>query len=111
MCLAEHGGWYRSPSTGLHIAGAASEPVTADDAQVYIALSPVRVLDTRDVGGTQFGPKEIRTLSFASYVPPAATAVIVNTTVDRATGQTFLTVWPTGEPMPQHPSTTQSGAS
>jgi hypothetical protein len=86
---------------GFGIAGAAPTPpsrVSASDADVYVSVSPRRVLDTRN--GTPLAAKEVRTLSFADSVPPEATAVAINTTTDRPAGQTYITIWPTGEAMP-----------
>ena len=54
---------------------AATSGVTLDQAEAFVGITPTRVLDTRQVGATKFGPGETRTLSFGAYVPPEATSV------------------------------------
>ena len=69
----------------------------------FHAISPLRVLDTRDgLGGksTPFGPAESFTMSLAGVVPPDASAVALNVTATGQTQQTFLTVWPAGQSRP-----------
>jgi hypothetical protein len=69
-------------------------------------LTPVRTLDTRALAGGSgipFGPGETRTLAVAGQggVPDeGVSAVAVNVTAVQPTAATHLTVWPTGEPLP-----------
>lgn len=82
----------RSPSRPLAVA--------QDEAEVFVGITPVRALDTRSGGGSAFGADETRTLSLGSVVPLEATSAVINVTLDRATGPSFITVWPTGETRP-----------
>ncbi|HEX6357329.1 GH25 family lysozyme [Actinophytocola sp.] len=71
-------GWYATDASGL-----------------YTALSPQRVLDTRD-GAGPLGPNATRDLDLSAYVPASATAVTLNLTGVGATESTFVTAFPTG---------------
>jgi hypothetical protein len=85
---------------------------TAQPAGAFIAVSPLRVLDTRPapygpIGVTQaakLGPNSKMDLRLAGNgfaVPANATAVQLNITISEdATQGSFLTVWPTGETQP-----------
>ena len=64
----------------------------------FVATSPLRVLDTRP--SASLGPDETRTLSLAANVAVDATAVAINVTVTGGTTSSWLTVFPTGEPLP-----------
>jgi hypothetical protein len=64
----------------------------------FVATSPLRVLDTRP--SAILGPNETRTLSLAANVPIDATAVAINVTVTGGTTASWLTVYPTGSPLP-----------
>lgn len=71
----------------------------------YTPIVPKRFLDTRyGVGGpaTPFAAGATRTLKIGgvSGVPAAATAAVVNVTSTHGTGNSFLTVWPTGVTKP-----------
>ena len=75
----------------------------------YVPLNPSRVLDTRTGTGTggavgPVGPGGVLPLTVAGVggVPATGvTAVVLNMTVDRATGpESYLTVWPSGAPRP-----------
>jgi hypothetical protein len=70
----------------------------------FAGLTPARVLDTRAVScGATLLPGETRTLQIAGRggAPSAgAGAVAVNVTATNASQQSFLTVWPTGQPRP-----------
>jgi hypothetical protein len=62
-----------------------------------IAITPVRVLDTRPGPGIQAG----QTLTVSFPVTFDSTAVLVNVTADSdATAPTFITVWPADQPKP-----------
>lgn len=74
----------------------------------FVPVSPTRILDTRpapeNVGGF-VGPLTAgQTHSFAvrgvAGVPAAATAVVLNVTVDATSASSFLTVFPAGETRP-----------
>jgi hypothetical protein len=103
--------------TVVAVPGAAPAPAqTADggvDAQAmtsggeYIAITPTRILDTRDGTGGLSGPRGVgQTDDVAATgigsVPGAASvaAVVINVTVTDTTGPSFLTVWPSGEGRP-----------
>jgi hypothetical protein len=100
------------------VAGGTSRPEasltdqTAQPAGAFVAVSPLRVLDTR---AAPHGPIGVATsgaiaedgtivLALAGEgraIPAHATAAFLNITIDAdATVASFLTVWPTGEPRP-----------
>lgn len=92
--VADVQGWYSNAGT----AGSS-----------YIPVDPARILDTRDGTGTggavaQTGPGGVVHLDVTGVGGVPATgvsAVVLNMTVDRATGpESFLTVWPAGSPRP-----------
>jgi hypothetical protein len=71
-------------------------------AAAYTAVTPVRLLDTRNVGGP-LGPGGVRNLIVAGATPGAplgATAVVLNVTVTNTTAAGFLTVYPAGSTRP-----------
>jgi hypothetical protein len=80
----------------------------ADDAAGarYTAISPKRLLDSRDgTGGhgTPWGAAQTRPVVVrggSTTVPGDATAVALNVTVTGPTAPSHLTVWPAGEAMP-----------
>lgn len=67
-------------------------------------IDPVRLLDTRFGNGAPTGvlAQDVLRIQLAGRggIPADATAVMANLTVTEATGDGFLTVWPTGEPRP-----------
>ena len=65
----------------------------------FVPVAPVRVLDTRVLHNTLRAAGEV-VLPLSELVPSRATAVTVTVTVTNATGNGFLTVWPTGSPRP-----------
>ena len=72
----------------------------------YVPVNPQRILDTREAIGAadaQIGPTgsiEVSVTGVAG-VPADATAVVLNMTVDDASGpESYLTVWPAGGPKP-----------
>lgn len=84
----------------------AASDALAGGASAYVPINPVRVLDTRsDVDikrmyrGTALSIDPVTGTGVAAAAgvdPDAITAVIVNTTMVRAGGAGFGTVWPTG---------------
>ncbi len=68
------------------------------------ALSPARILDTRNgIGAGGKVTNRTMTLPVAGQagVPAGgATGVVLNVTIDQPSAQSFLTVWPSGEAMP-----------
>jgi hypothetical protein len=74
----------------------------------FTAVTPVRVLDTRDgtgVVGSRPGPLgrgAVIELAIAGQngVPEDAKAVLLNVTITEATGNGFVTAWPCGKPRP-----------
>jgi Cellulase (glycosyl hydrolase family 5)/IPT/TIG domain len=68
----------------------------------YTAVTPVRLLDTRNGGGA-LGPAAARSLTVAGVTPgapPGATAVVLNVTVTNTTAPSYLTVYPAGSSPP-----------
>ncbi len=72
----------------------------------YVALSPIRALDTRNPASATFGAGETRVVQVlgvggASGVPSGdVEAVVLNLTSTGATAGSFLTVWPSGTAQP-----------
>lgn len=70
----------------------------------YVAVSPIRVSDTRSTLSRQplaaGGVQTIVPLSVVPNPPAGASAVVLNVTSTEATGASFVTVWPTGEGRP-----------
>lgn len=63
-------------------------------------LTPCRVLDTREGGGSPFqGTREV-TVSGNCSVPAGAQAYVFNATVVPPGGLGYLTLWPAGQPQP-----------
>jgi hypothetical protein len=88
-----------------------AESVAATDAQVFVSMSPMRMLDTRPeygpIGvpvGQPLGTKQTLNLRFKGAgkpLPASAVAAVINVTIDDdATKKSFMTVWPEGEPRP-----------
>jgi hypothetical protein len=69
----------------------------------YHAMTPVRLLDTRDPGGTKPGPASTTDLTVTGRAGVPATgvaAVVLNVTATEATAATFVTAYPAGNPRP-----------
>lgn len=78
-----------------------SERTPFDEFGAFHAVTPDRVLDTRDPLDPM-GPGETITVPVAGLgdVPADAVAVAVNVTVTSPTAEGWLTVWPAGDSMP-----------
>lgn len=103
--LATH--W--NTATSPWLAASAPDATPAPGNGHYHALTPVRVLDTRDgtgSGGTPLGPMPAgRTLTtqiagFSGVPSQGVAAVVLNVTVTGTTGPGFLTVYPAGSARP-----------
>ncbi|HVK22803.1 MAG TPA: IPT/TIG domain-containing protein, partial [Actinokineospora sp.] len=69
----------------------------------FRALTPTRVLDTRDGTGGRLGPLgggQMLDLDLSAKVPADATAVVLNVTGTESTAATYVTAWPAAEPKP-----------
>jgi hypothetical protein len=95
---------------------AAVQPATQGDPEVFVAVTPTRVLDTR----TPTGPIGVSTAEPlaagqeldlplttpalnrpSAPLPADAVSAVLNITIDQdASAKSFLTVWPTGTPRP-----------
>ncbi len=74
-------------------------PLSPPDAGEIVPMAPVRALDTRAT--SQIGPGQSRAVKVAGvFVPANATAVVVNATGTRATGSTYVTLFPWGSAPP-----------
>ena len=91
--------------TVLHYAVAAPGDVVTSS---FVPTAPTRILDTRpapfNVGGFvgPLGPAKTHTFQVTGVagVPGNATAVVMNVTVDKTTGPSYLTVFPAGSALP-----------
>ncbi len=90
-------------------AGVGSAPIAATPQAdtTYHPIAPVRVQDSRPeshLGNyvSPWGPGTTRTVQVAgvSGIPADARAVAMNVTVTSTTAASFLTIWPTGRPLP-----------
>ena len=66
----------------------------------FTAVTPKRLLDTRQGAGTPVGAGQAINLTVtggATTVPAGASGVALNVTVDQPSSAGYLTVWPTGE--------------
>jgi hypothetical protein len=93
-------------------AGSVSQALVAEAPAVFVATSPVRILDTRPAPNgpigvatsAKLGPNsslDVNVAGAGGALPANATAALLNITLDQdATAQSFLTVWPTGEERP-----------
>jgi hypothetical protein len=79
----------------------ASRTADASSSAGFNPIVPRRVMDTRSgFGGPVFGPGMTRQLSLAATVPAGATGVVLNLAATEPTANTFITVWPAGNPRP-----------
>ncbi|MBC6446833.1 hypothetical protein [Actinokineospora xionganensis] len=79
------------------------------DTAAYSTVEPVRIRDTRNVGGAVPAGQSIE-IDFSAKVPASATAVTINLTGVGATQGTFVTAWPTGTDRPTASSLNLSSA-
>jgi len=77
----------------------------------FVAMPPVRVLDTRQASSTvsSLMAGQSVTLSLATQVPDDADAAAINVTVINGTAPSFLTVYPTGSARPESSTINWSG--
>ncbi|MEL6890884.1 MAG: hypothetical protein AAFP84_04770 [Actinomycetota bacterium] len=80
-------------------------PPPADNSGEFTALPPTRILDTRpDFGSSQtLGRRDTLRIPIAGRggVPAqGVSAVVMNATAVGATAPTFVSIWPTGAPLP-----------
>lgn len=75
---------------------------TAGNGAQAVATSPQRLLDTRN-GSAKLGANATKELKVTGVggVPTSAKAVVLNMTVTGPTSPSFLTVYPTGTPLPK----------
>lgn len=73
----------------------------------FTPVTPSRILDTRDgTGGNPVGPVpggssiDLTVVGVGGVPASGVSAVAVNVTVDQPSTDGYVTVWPTGEPMP-----------
>lgn len=99
-------------ASSTHRIEATATDATSSPPAAFVAVTPVRILDTRPapagpVGLTtpaKLGPGarlDLRLAGDGLIVPAAATGVLINVTIDEdATLPSYLTIWPMGEPQP-----------
>jgi 2',3'-cyclic-nucleotide 2'-phosphodiesterase (5'-nucleotidase family) len=88
--------------TGLGMAAPASAVVPPGTAG-FTAMTPVRVLDTRNGIGGPEAPLlagDVRILDLSAVVPVGADAVVLNLTGTNVTSHTYVTAWPDGDARP-----------
>jgi hypothetical protein len=90
---------FRNNSGNTHIVADLAGYYAPDAAARFTSMSPTRVLDTRNSGGS-LGPGSTRTIDLSSRVPTTATAVTFNLTGASATRSTFVTAYPSGQARP-----------
>ena len=84
---------------------AVSQPLVAAAAAAattdFVPLSPTRILDTRGSAKPAAGETVDLQVTGAGGVPASGVgAVVMNVTATRASAPGFVTVWPTGQPLP-----------
>lgn len=90
----------------IAIAGAVASSAMAQSALQFYAVTPCRVVDTRNPtstnGGPVLGPGTQRDFAIRGNcgVPSTAKAVSLNVTITAATTSSFLTIWPSGGARP-----------
>jgi len=113
---------------GTQLAGAADrpsarsapaevQPSAVGDGEVFVAVTPTRVLDTRGPGDGPIGVASAGKIGAGQQIdlplttpapnrasaplPADAVSAVLNVTVDQdADAKSFITVWPTGQPRP-----------
>ncbi len=79
-----------------------ASPHVVSPSAAFTAIYPERFLDTR-FSIDSFGPIQSNgtlTVDLTNMVPVGTTAVVFNLTGADATGNTFVSVWPDGQPRP-----------
>lgn len=107
-CRRRRTSWFVAIATtlaGIVVSVASAPEVATAAADDFTAITPARVLDTRDGTGGRTGAlrdDETITLDLAGEgdIPSSATAVVINITSTKATTPGYVTVWPTGEARP-----------
>jgi hypothetical protein len=86
----------------LFVGSAAITRAAGGSGSTLVPVVPVRVLDTREPGADfdVLSAGEVGRLNLAGDVPATAVAVDLNITVTGGTAASFLTLWPTGDSMP-----------
>ncbi len=98
--------------SAMAVGSTGADTLDPDEVEVFVGVDPTRVLDTR---GAPTGPigipapdpltqDEVLTLQLAGIdpVPGDATSVVINTTIDAdAPRRSFITIYPTGTPLPE----------
>jgi hypothetical protein len=86
----------------LFVGSAAITRAAGGSGSTLVPVVPVRVLDTREPGADfdVLSAGEVGRLNLAGDVPATAVAVDLNITVTGGTAASFLTVWPTGDSLP-----------
>ena len=79
----------------------------AQSPQVFVSVTPCRVLDTRLLPGPFGGPilqaltaRTFQITQGACGIPPNATAYLLNVTAVPTQSLGYLTIWPAGQPQP-----------
>ncbi|HVS05277.1 MAG TPA: hypothetical protein VHK65_03820 [Candidatus Dormibacteraeota bacterium] len=86
--VADVNGWFTDNSGSTLATGSGD---------VFVGVTPNRILDTRGGGALQANSSGVLTVS---GVPAAAHAAVLNVTVTNPTAPSYLTVWPDGAPRP-----------
>ncbi len=88
------------PAPAATVQGGAAQAASSISNGAFTSLPPTRLLDTRTNGET-LGPNGSLNLNvIGGSVPANADAVALNVTVTNTTADSFLTVYPAGEPRP-----------
>ncbi len=88
------------------VCGVTTSAAHAQTALSYFALTPCRVVDTRNPTGVDGGPAlgDHGQRDFAMRgncgIPTTAKAITLNVTITQATTVSFLTLWPSGQTRP-----------
>lgn len=69
----------------------------------FFAIEPRRVIDTRSTTKLRSTPTQYRVKPADLEVPSFADSVVMNTTVADVPAQSFVTLWPSGNPAPPRP--------
>ncbi len=88
------------PAPSGTVQGGSEQAASSISNGAYTPLSPTRLLDTRTNGETLGPNSSLNLLVLGGSVPADASAVALNVTVTDTTSDSFLTVYPTGQPLP-----------